>query len=161
MAVPIDQVKYCAGRILYLENFEFPGFEIRKNKYSIILHVGDEKAIILHCLPTSVSRGKQKHETTHGCNEIGFHSCYQWDANVCIGVNGFSFPRKTVVNFRMNLQYIDFPDLEIIDINDKMELLDVLSTEELNHFVTCAAQSRMTPRSIKKKLLGMLRSLRA
>jgi hypothetical protein len=153
--VIIDRDLYCLGRVLYINDYDFEDGSDLRNKYCIILGINETNGKILFCLPTKVEKSQSHLPLSHGCNNVDKFDCYYFEANRTVGIEGFSFPRNTHVYLRSNFKELEYPYLEIYNINEKMKSLDILKPDELAAFAKCAISNKMTPRWVK----GLMHSI--
>lgn len=147
---------FTQGCIFYVNKFEFADGGEPKDKFLIILHINEEKGIIIKALPTSQRKLPFDQITHHGCINNELFSYYFFEEKREIGLTSdnkpFCFDLNTYIFFRENVSMIDINSL-FKYIPDNFMFKAKLIDSEFERLMKCLLKSKHLKNKIKRELL--------
>lgn len=133
-------------------NFSFGGGYTR-DKYLIILKINEETEEVCYAMATTRVRYGDFVYPGHGCNKIRGLTTSFFAAGQVIGANNkFGFEKPTHIYHGFDLYIVHYSDLEVYQIDERVEICDVLTQSEYQAFLQCVLESDSAPRKIKRFL---------
>ena len=152
-------MEWKPGLILRIRNYKFEDDNTTRDKYTIVLHINDKEAYLIHSL-TTTQNSVHVPGLQFGCSVYNNIPYYYIPRKHIIGNQFFYFEKDTFIFFRNNVRKESVSKFEkAATVLFGITSLGVLTNEELKRIIKCALKSKFIPAEIEKELSAFKASL--